>query len=320
MGTSRHLLTISLAALFVGLLQAAPAASARAPQRGTSVSIAHGTQLSQARRFWTPERMKEAQALPIHLPGNAQLADGTPGSSPPPALPGESVIPTETITDPTASGVSQNGVVFVVGRFGTLGRCSGTSVNAPSFSLVITAGHCVHEGRHWMGTKWVFVPGYHHGERPFGTFVAKWLGSTPQWIKSENSNYDVGAAVVSRNERGQRLADAVGADDIAWNLPRKQVFDIYGYPVAEPFDGATLQHCAQTPYEGHAFFSLLTPGPLNLAVHCEISPGASGGGWVISGNVLNGVTADGYPEDDTNYGPYFGQEVAKLYARAAKVK
>jgi V8-like Glu-specific endopeptidase len=282
--------------------------------------MAADTGVDQARHFWTPSRMESARPLPAHLPGNAQLADGTPGSAPPPALPGESVVPTETITDPTAPGVSQNGAVFVVGPFGTLGRCSGTSVNAPNFSLVITAGHCVHEGRHWMGTKWVFVPGYRYGERPFGAFVAKWLGATPQWISSENPNYDVGAAIVSRNERGQRLADAVGADDVAFNLPPKQVFDVYGYPVADPFNGATLQHCAQTPYEGHAFFSLLTPGPLNLAVHCEISAGASGGGWTIQGNVLNGVTTDGYPDDDTNYGPYFGKEVAKLYARAAKVK
>ena len=309
-----------LAALLSCLLVVALASSAQASQGEASASIGAGSHLDEARRFWTPERMREAEALPVHLPGSHQLGDGTPGSSPPTPLPGESVVPTETIADPTAPGVSQNGVIFVVGHFGTLGRCSGTSVNAPSYSLVITAGHCVHEGRHWMGTKWVFVPGYHYGQRPFGTFVAKWLGSTPQWIKSENSNYDVGAAVVSRNERGQRLADAVGADDIAFNLPLKQAFDIYGYPVEKPFNGATLQHCAQTPYEGHAFFSLLAPGPLNLAVHCEISAGASGGGWVISGNVLNGVTADGYPGDDTNYGPYFGKEVAKLYARAVKVK
>jgi V8-like Glu-specific endopeptidase len=314
-----------LAALVLCLLVAASTASAwsaraQASQGGASLSVAAGSRLDRARRFWTAERMKEARGLPVHLPGSAKLADGTPGTSPPTPLPGESIVPTETIADPTVPGVSQNGVVFVVGRFGTLGRCSGTSVNAPNSSLVITAGHCVHEGRHWMGTKWVFVPGYHHGERPFGTFVAKWLGSTPQWIRSENSNYDVGAAVVSRNERGQRLADAVGADDIAWNLPLNQAFDVYGYPVAEPFDGATLQHCAQTPYEGHAFFSLLTSGPLDLAVHCEISAGASGGGWIISGDVLNGVTAEGYPGDDTNYGPYFGKEVAKLYGRAAKVK
>jgi len=303
-----------LSALTACALVLASAASAQAEPGYVSVSPGSGP--TQARRFWTPERMREAEALPPPLPGEGQLAGEPTGSVPPP----ESVIPTEAVADPTAPGFSQNGAVFIIGKFGTLGRCSGTSVNAPNLSLVITAGHCVHEEGHWMGQKWVFVPGYRFGERPFGTFVAKWLGSTPQWLSSENPNFDVGAAVVSRNERGQRLADAVGADDIAWNLSPKQVFDVYGYPVAQPFNGATLQHCAQTPFEGHAFFSLLTPGPLNLAVHCEISPGASGGGWVISGNVLNGVTTDGYPGDDTNYGPYFGQEVAKLYARAARVK
>lgn len=318
MGTPRHLLTRSLAALAVCLFLTASAAAAQAAPGQASLSAA--AQAEQARRFWTPERMRQANALPAPLPGDPDLADGVPGSTPPSGLPGESVIPTETVADPTIPGVSENGAIFVVGRFGTLGRCSGTSVSAPNFSLVITAGHCVHDGRHFLGRKWVFVPGYRYGERPFGTFVAKWLGSTPQWIERQNPNFDVGAAVVSRNERGQRLADAVGAYDIAWNLPAKQVFDVYGYPVAPPFDGGTLQHCAQTPFEGHAFFSLLAPGPLNLAVHCEISPGASGGGWVISGNVLNGVTTDGYPEDDTDYGPYFGKEVAKLYGRAAEVK
>jgi V8-like Glu-specific endopeptidase len=305
--------TGSPAALVIYLSLLVMTGSAQAALAGDA---AVGAGSEQARRFWTPERMREAAALPVHLPGQGRLAE-EPADSLPPI---ESAIPTETVPDPTAPGFSQNGAVFVVGKFGTLGRCSGTSVNAANFSLVITAGHCVHEEHHWMGEKWVFVPAYRFGERPFGTFVAKWLGSTPQWISSENPNFDVGAAVVSRNERGQRLADVVGADQIAWNLSPRQVFDVYGYPVAPPFDGATLQHCARTPFEGHAFFSLLTPGPLDLAVHCEISAGASGGGWVISGNVLNGLTADGYPGDDTNYGPYFGQEVAKLYARAASVK
>jgi len=180
----------------------------------------------------------------VHLPGNAELADGASGSTPPPALPGESAIPTETIADPTAPGVSQK-VWSSSSALRTLGRCSGTSVNAPNFSLVITAGHCVHEGRHWMGAKWVFVPAT-IWRASFRHLCRQMARLHTAWIKSENSNYDVGAAVVPQRT-GQRLADAVGADDIAWNLPHGQVFDIYGYPVAEPFDGATLQHCAQTP-------------------------------------------------------------------------
>jgi V8-like Glu-specific endopeptidase len=263
--------------------------------------------------------MRQAQPLGAPTAGPARLeSSAAPASSTPPG--GEVTIPTETIVDPTAPIFRENGAIFIVGPFGSLGRCSGTSVNAPNFSVVVTAGHCVHEGRHWQGQKWVFVPGYHFGERPFGTFVAKWLGSTPQWLASENPNFDVGAAVVSRNERGQRLADAVGGTGIAWSLSPHQLFDVYGYPVAPPFDGATLKHCPQTPFEGHAFFSFLTQGPLNLAVQCEISPGASGGGWIIDGNKLNGVTTDGFPADNTDYGPYFGKEVAKLFRRAAKVK
>jgi V8-like Glu-specific endopeptidase len=227
----------------------------------------------------------------------------------------------ESIADPTGPLTSQNGAIFVVLGSSETARCSGTSVNAPSLSVVFTAGHCVHEGRHWLGRKWVFVPGYHNGERPFGVFAAKWLGTTPQWLADGNENFDVGAAVVTRNERGQLLGAAVGADGIAWNLSPRQVFDVYGYPVAPPFNGSTLEHCPQTPYEGHDFLSFLFPGPLNLAVECEVTGGASGGGWLTPDGLLNGITTYGHPEDlKSDYGPYFGSEVGKLFAGARAVK
>jgi hypothetical protein len=228
----------------------------------------------------------------------------------------------ETVPDPTLPGLAVNGVAFISeGLFGGFGRCSGTSVNSPNLSLVFTAGHCVYEGGRWSARKWVFVPGYRHGERPFGTFTAHWLGTTPQWLASENSNYDVGVAVVSRNERGQRLAAAVGADGVAWGLPPDQEFDVYGYPVERPFNGATLQLCPKAAYVGHDLYAFLTPGPLELGVQCNISAGSSGGGWVIAGGLLDGVTSSSYTSDpNTSYGPYFGRAVARLYARASKVR
>lgn len=242
---------------------------------------------------------------PPHAPAGGALASST----------------AQTVPDPTLPGFTQYGAVFIVVGDGGLARCSGTSVNAPNFSVVITAGHCIHDEGRWFAHKWVFVPGYRHGERPFGTFVAHWIGTTPQWLADENENFDVGAAVVSRNERGQRLAEAVGGDGIAWGLSPNQVFDVYGYPVAPPFDGATLQLCPQTPFEGHDLSSFFYPGPLNLGVQCDVTPGSSGGGWVIAGNLLNSVTSNGYSDDSTtNFGPYFGKAVGRLFGRAARVR
>jgi hypothetical protein len=303
------------------------AAQASAP---ASMQIAMG-KAQRTQRFWTTARMRRAKPLflpqsspPPQLTGTPRAAGrGRPHRYPPraPAGPAQSSAVFETVPDPTLPGIAQNGAIFVVLGRGQLGRCSGTSVNAPNMSVVFTAGHCVHLGDTWFGREWVFVPGYHHGIRPYGTFVAKWLGSTRQWVVSGNENFDVGAAVVSRNERGERLGEAVGGDGIAWNLSPNQVFDVYGYPVEDPFNGSTLQLCAQTPFEGHDLVSFLAPGPLDLAVQCNVTGGASGGGWLIAGGLLNGVTTNGYTDDPTtDYGPYFGNAVGKLFRSAARVR
>jgi V8-like Glu-specific endopeptidase len=273
-------------------------------------SVSFGEHAAAARRFWTPARMRAARPVVGSAPAH--------GSALNPALTASS----ETIVDPTLPQYRVNGAIFISEGAGVgYGRCSGTSVVSPSKSVVITAGHCVYDQGIWSDRKWVFVPGYHHGERPFGTFTAHWLGTTPAWHAHENENFDVGAAVVGPNEKGQTLAAAVGADRVATGLSPNQIFDVYGYPVEKPFNGGTLQVCHQASFEGHDFGSLFEPGPLDLAISCDDSAGGSGGGWVIEGNVVNSVTTYGYPSDpSTNFGPYFGQDVAKLYARAKQIK
>lgn len=292
---------------------------------------------SQARHaipFWTSARMKSARPLDTLLPGRPKVelarpgqgSAGTPHWYPPLTQPrGASASSTfEEVPDPTAVSARVNGVIFIVTPFG-LGRCSGTSVNAPNYSVVFTAGHCINSGGpfgEWLGGRWVFVPGYRYGQRPFGVFPAKWIDTTRQWRKTGSENFDVGAAVVSRNERGQLLAKAVGGTGIAWGLKAKQVFDVHGYPAEIPFDGETQRVCTQTPFLGHDTLSFLSPGPLNLAVDCDVTGGASGGGWTIAGKeTLNSVTNYGYTNDPaTDFGAYFGKEVGRLYSHAGKVK
>jgi V8-like Glu-specific endopeptidase len=303
---SRSVLLLSVAMVMLSLLAWPALASALTSPSG---------QAQQALRFWTPARMKAAKPLDLRLPGRGQVALSEQASA-------SSAF--ETVPDPTLVDSRVNGAIFIETPFG-LGRCSGTSVNAPNYSVVFTAGHCVNTGGpggRWMDFRWVFVPGYRYGQRPFGVFPAKWIDTTRQWRATGSENFDVGAAVVTRNQRGQLLAKAVGGTGIAFGLKTRQVFDVHGYPAEEPFDGETQQVCTQTPFLGHDARSFLSPGPLNLAVDCDVTGGASGGGWTIAGTkTLNSVTNYGYGDDpDTDFGAYFGKEVAQLFHRAGQVK
>lgn len=323
MSARRHLRSAAIASACacLAVLALVPAAWGAGASTGASVR--------QALRFWTPARMRAAQPLDVEPAaggGLAQSSSARATGSDARGLDADVAARSEfaEVADPTAPEFRQNGVIFIVlpGGLG-FGRCSGTSVSSPNRSVVITAGHCVNEGGagHWFNHDWVFVPGYHNGVRPFGTFVAKWIGATRPWIDGGSENGDVGAAVVSRNERGQTLEEAVGGSGIAFGLPPGQTFDVHGYPVEAPFDGATQRLCAGTPFLGHDVASFLWPGPLNLALSCDVTGGASGGGWTIHGNVLNSVTNYGYGDDrKTDFGAYFGGAVKALYEEAGKVR
>lgn len=326
MGPARSRLrsvAVSLCAA-LAVLATAPTADAVQTWRASPTASAR-----EALRFWTPARMRAAEPLGAPKQGGGGLA-GTSAATPEGAdeehvrRVEEALADFAQVPDPTAPGNRQNGAIFMVLPGGVPSSCSGTSVNAPNMSVVVTAAHCVNEGgpRRWFSRDWIFVPGYHDGTMPFGAFAAKWLGTTSLWFGGGRENGDVGAAVVSRNERGQRLGAAVGGYDIAWNLRPRQAFDVHGYPAEPPFDGSVQRVCADRPYLGHDFASFLWLGPLSLAVECAVTGGASGGGWTIHGtNVLNGVTSYGYGDDPfTDFGPYFGNAVRALYKRATRVR
>ncbi len=323
---------VFLCASAILVVAAVGAASAAAATR-SGVAV-HGWNAAKASGFWTPARMRRAVPVEVAGPGSRTAGKDVPA---PPAAVSEAP-PSSTITphpvapqsdfaevlDPTDEISRTNGAIFFEFK-GELGRCSGTSVDAPNMSVVFTAGHCVHEAggsrQPWFRGRWTFVPGYRFGQRPFGVFPAKWLDATKRWVKEGNENFDVAAAVVGRNEKGQRLGAAVGGTGIAFNLSPRQVFDVHGYPVGRPFDGETQRLCSGATFLGHDPLSVLFPGPLSLGVPCQVTGGASGGGWTIHGDVLNSVTDYGYPEDpQTAFGAYFGPEVERLYERVVKFR
>ncbi len=319
------------AGIALGTVTAWLGAGAAVPQTAVAAAVMPAT-AQDAVAFWTAERMMRAKPLDVQVPEQpavalrqrpAGLEAGAPHVYPPLSPAGATASSkSETVPDSTSPTTRQHGVVFLVTPFG-LGRCSGTSVNAPNFSVVMTAAHCIHSGGRrgsWIDFRWVFVPGYRYGQRPFGVFPAKWVDTTRRWRMTGSVNYDVGAAVVSRNAGGALLGKAVGGTGIAWGLDARQVFDIHGYSAELPFDGETQSVCTDTPFLGHDVRSILSPGPRNLAAECDVTGGASGGGWTIGKGILNSVTSYGYADDPaTDFGPYFGKEVGRLFRRAGQI-
>lgn len=200
--------------------------------------------------------------------------------------------------------------------------CSATAVTSNQHTLAWSAGHCVNDSQFGGGfaSNWTFIPGYRNGEQPFGAWPAAQLFTTTAWSETTDIRQDLGAARLVRDSSGRGIEDAVGARPIAFDRSRTQQYTAFGYP-AEPtlfeptFDGQRLYTCDS------AVTGADSPpgnGPETVQIDCDMSGGASGGGWVNASGAVNGLTSYGYELDFEHlYGPYFGDEAEQLYEQAS---
>ncbi|MEU9110569.1 peptidase [Streptomyces sp. NPDC048483] len=311
---------IAIGTLFASILQTG-AAGATEPAPAAS-------QARPAASFWTPERMRAAtplDLLPV-APGalTKSLRSGVERLVKPtkPGLPGldalkgalKGVLP-QTGGPWTGGGahVKTTGRVFFTYQ-GRQASCSGDAVTSANKSTVITAGHCVKLEGAWH-TNWVFVPGYHDGQAPYGKWAADKTLSTPQWTKSEDINYDVGAAVVAPLG-GKKLTDVVGGQGLAFNSGYNKQMYAFGFPAAAPYDGSKLIYCSGTTIKDPLLSN-------DHGLPCNMTGGSSGGPWFTSFNEstgtglqssVNSFTYQFLP--NTMFGPYFGDDAKNLYTKA----
>jgi V8-like Glu-specific endopeptidase len=237
-----------------------------------------------------------------------------PGRAPAPAFrPGQragaSSIP---VLDPVAEGTRTNGKIVATDPRSGRYTCSGTALNTPSRSIVLTAGHCVIE-RGREGHQISFIPAYDHGRRPFGTFAVQAVYVMSQWRRRENPDFDVAALRVRPNTLG-RLTDVVGGRGFATSKSRLAAFEIFGYPAARA-RGEELRSCS-----AHGLgIDRLTDrfaGPPTMPASCDMAAGASGGAWLFDGEFVSGVTSYSYQGRPTQlFSPYFGPEVGGFLRR-----
>jgi V8-like Glu-specific endopeptidase len=335
---------IALAAAVPGTAHAGPFDGI--PSGGSNVASDRAAGRAEALDYWTPRRMARATPLAVEAPSPQQAAEAAsraaagagepieippaapagwePGTSSPAgdagAAAGRQTIPYTSVelTDTTSyPNVVHGAIFFRLGRAGY--SCSGTVVNSPSQSVVVTAGHCVHHGGRGAGwaTNWIFVPGYQDKATPLGAWAARRLFTTKGWRKRGRFSYDFGAAVMAPNALGQTVEGAVGARGIAFNQPREQAYRSYGYPVTPKpkFDGESLWVC-------DSVFGMVDPfperrGQPQSGIGCDMGAGSSGGGWVVGDQFVNSVNSFGYAfYPEVLFGTYFGDVAAQVYGRA----
>lgn len=206
-------------------------------------------------------------------------------------------------------GARTNGRIFGIDPVTGPYSCSGTALNTPSHSIVLTAGHCVIE-KGVEGRRLAFVPAYDHGNRPFGAFEARSVYVMPQWRHRENPDFDVAALRVEPNELGA-LTDVVGARGYATGKTRLGAFQIFGYPAASA-GGEELRSC-----RAHGLgLDPLTDrfsGPPTMPASCDMAAGSSGGAWLFGGEFISGVTSYSYQGRPTQlFSPYFGPQIGSF--------
>jgi V8-like Glu-specific endopeptidase len=206
-------------------------------------------------------------------------------------------------------GTRTNGKILGFDPVGGPYSCSGTALNTPSRSIVLTAGHCVIDNRS-EGRRISFVPAYDHGSRPFGIFEVKSVYVMPQWRWHENPDFDVAALRVEPNALGA-LVDVVGGRGYATSKSRLGAFQIFGYPAAGA-RGEELRSCRAHGL-GIDRLTDLFGGPPTMPASCDMAAGSSGGAWLFNGDTVSGVTSYSYQGRPTQlFSPYFGPQIGSF--------
>ena len=218
-------------------------------------------------------------------------------------------------------GMPMVGAVFVSGEGGRPGDhyCTASVVDSPGGDLIATAAHCIVDPANGSTTEapFVFVPGYHDGQEPYGAWTPVKVLIDPHWLADSDPAYDIAFAVVQETGHpGARLSSLVGSEAIGFGARLPAVVSGIGYPASGEQPIACLNTLkpfqpTQSEFDCSGFANGSSGGPLLVGV----APGSGRGRLVgvIGGYQEGGLTAE------VSYAAVFGSSVQNLYRQAAAV-
>ncbi|MGW1076416.1 trypsin-like serine peptidase [Streptomyces sp. NPDC002537] len=220
-------------------------------------------------------------------------------------------------TPPPTESNARVGAVF--GHDGTGDHfCTGSVVDSPGKSVVITAAHCIHAGKGGgYRTDLAFVPGYRDGRSPDGVWPVVKMLVDDHWSQSSDPDYDVGFVIVGK-VGGRHIAEVLGANRFGYNSGYGKPVRITGYPSS----GQDPISCVNKTTK----FRTDQMKTDQMKVACTgYSGGTSGSPWLADFDratrtgevigVIGGYQAGG-DTDDISYSPYFNDSIKSLYDRS----
>jgi len=297
--------------------------------------------------FWTPERVAQAVPREIVLDGSGQFQLARPthhrpghGGGPPGGGGGDGGGGSVTGASWTGGGTiadTEGKVLFALGS--NYYVCSATLVDdfRTGESLVLTAGHCVYDNENNVfATNWMFIPNYDADPEPLttngsfcsGTLYGCWtadalvvhdgFASEPGFTEGAILHDFAFAVLGPGGHSGNSIADnALGDQAIQFSAITEGFVHAFGYPHARPYNGTDLVYCA-----GNVGFDA-NFGNQTYGLACNMTGGASGGGWFITFNEATGegtlmsVNSYKYSNDRNKmYGPKFNSDTQDVYNAA----
>jgi V8-like Glu-specific endopeptidase len=195
---------------------------------------------------------------------------------------------------------------------GQLGHhfCTASVVSSPHGDLVVTAAHCVSG---LSAGKIAFVPGYNHGQAPYGIWTVTRIYADQAWTSSEDPDDDVAFLQVGQSGSIVPIEDVTGAEQFKTGTGTRQLVDVIGYPNGTDVP-ITCRGWTTEPMADQLAFSCggYTDGTSGGPFLADVDQ-ATGQGTVIG--VIGGYEQGG-DTPDVSYSPVFGPNVASLFADA----
>ena len=281
-----------------------PGGSVPGPASGTVQVISRAAQ-DATRAFWTASRMEQATATKATTVQGATVQGttgqgGTRATGPPPGTP----------TATPFGGVPTIGALFYTTRSGKH-FCTASVVDSRRENLIMTAAHCVYSSGYSLNIE--FVPGYHDGRRPYGTWLIQVVVVAQGWRQRHDPDLDFAfLTVVPPGGAGRPIQRVTGGLGLGIDRGYAHWIRLIGYNDV----GADPVRCANHSSEFRSG---------QMVFYCYgYRDGTSGGPWVIGltgrgrGTLLGviGGYQDGGDYDWASYSAAFGASALGLYRQA----